>query len=162
MILLAGAVLQRVRTFREKCENRQKLAPRALPERDALKHSCSNRFLSADGLRKGHPSVPETSSRRPRGALGSLWGVPGVALGRPRDLPGASQHALKTRQGRPRGPREPRKGPGSDFASILGAPGKVPGAILGRFGHQLSRCVARDSQAICQAKVQATGTNAHN
>ena len=162
MILGAGAVLQRVRTLSETCENHRKIAPRALPERDARKHSRSNRFFSANGLRKGHPSVSETSSRHPWGALGSLRGVPGVALGRPGELPGTPRHALKTRRGRPQGPRQPRKGPGSDFASILGAPGRVPGAILGRFGHRFSGRVARDLQAIYQAKIQATGKNAGN
>ena len=111
LILLAGAILQRVCTLREKCENRRKIDPRALPERDARKHSRSNRFLSADGLRKGHPSVPETSSRRPRGALGSL-----------RAAPGTSRQRLGT---------YPRRF--GDAPKARGCPGRVSGSILDRF-----------------------------
>ena len=85
------------RTLRKKRENRRKMAPRALPERVARKNSLSRRFLSTDGLRKGHPSVPETSSRRLRGALGSLRAAPGISRQRPRTYPRRFGDAPKAR-----------------------------------------------------------------
>ena len=85
--------------------------------------SCAQKLalealLSTDGLRKGHPSVPETSSRRPRGTPGASE----TPLGVPRAAQGISLEPPRTL------PR--RLG---DASEARGSPGRVSRSILGQF-----------------------------
>ena len=75
------------------------------------------------------PGAPRYIFRLPGAALGSLRALPGRPLG----PPGARRGCSKTLLGASRVPRGTPGGPRSDFGSILGAPGSLPGPILTRF-----------------------------
>ena len=135
------------RDFRKTTENRSKIGPSAHFDAAARRFRDFSRFrrrLGVDfagpgaardfpGRRFGSPENPQGAPGLPRGVLGTLPGRPGNAPRCSRDASGA--------------PLVPR----GRFLIDFGCPGRLPGAIFGRFSDRFWRhsriVLARESLA---------------
>ena len=122
----------------QKNQKLTKIVEKSVRRRFANEPSEKNSIFSlADATRRRFwsPRPSPERSRAPlwasRAALGDSPGAPGARRGRSRDAPRRLRDV-------PERHWASRVGPGTDFRSILGAPGPLPGPILDRFSCRFS------------------------
>ena len=127
------AVFREGREINTSIRFRIKIVEKSVRERFASEPSEKNSIFSlADATRRRFwsPRPSPERSRAPlwasRTVLGDSPGAPGARRGRSRDAPRRLRDV-------PERHWASRVGPGTDFKSILGAPGLLPGPILDRF-----------------------------
>ena len=137
-----------------------KVGPHALKPKIEPK-SSQTRFASASRAGRAYDGTlellfarwqtPKRSPRHSRDVPEALQSGFGPPSGSPRAALGIAQRRPRTRLRRLVDPFEAQDRPGSAPRPILGAPRRVPGAILDRFWSQFSVCSAHGCHAIGHA-----------